>query len=375
MLYLLLWRRVSESEIVARFPDLPLMAVLNVTRYHTFRTAAASLTALAISLIVGPWMIRKLRDFQIGQVIRQEGPESHRAKAGTPTMGGLLIVSSVLIPTLLWVDLANSYVLIAMAAMLGFGAVGFLDDYLKIVRRSHHGLIPRYKMGGQMLVALAVGGSVLWMAEQNPPLYNTRLIFPFFKTLIPDLGYMYLAFAAFILVAWSNAVNLTDGLDGLAISTFGVAAATFTALCYVISNKVFADYLLLVRFPGTDELTIFCGALTGASLGFLWYNSFPAEIFMGDVGSLALGGALATVSVLIKQELLLVIVGGVFVMEAASVVIQVASFKLTGKRVFKMSPLHHHFELSGWSEPKIIARFLILAIIFALFSLTTLKLR
>jgi phospho-N-acetylmuramoyl-pentapeptide-transferase len=375
MLYLLLWRRVSESEIVARFPDLPLMAVLNVTRYHTFRTAAASLTALAISLIVGPWMIQKLRDFQIGQVIRQEGPESHRAKAGTPTMGGLLIVSSVLIPTLLWVDLTNAYVLIAMVAMLGFGAVGFIDDYLKIVRRSHHGLIPRYKMGGQMLVALAVGGSVLWMAEQNPPLYNTRLIFPFFKTLIPDLGYMYLAFAAFILVAWSNAVNLTDGLDGLAISTFGVAAATFTALCYVISNKLFSDYLLLIRIPGTDELTIFCGALTGASLGFLWYNSFPAEIFMGDVGSLALGGALATVSVLIKQELLLVIVGGVFVMEAASVVIQVASFKLTGKRVFKMSPLHHHFELSGWSEPKIIFRFLILATIFALASLTTLKLR
>ena len=290
-------------------------------------------------------------------------------------MGGLLILSSVLIPTLLWVDLANYYVRIAMIAMLGFGAVGFVDDYLKIVRRSHHGLIPRYKLGGQLLVALAVGSSVLWLAEQNPPLYNTRLIFPFFKTLIPDLGYMYLAFAAFILVAWSNAVNLTDGLDGLAISTFGVAAATFTALCYVISNKIFADYLLLVRIPGTDELTIFCGALVGASLGFLWYNSFPAQIFMGDVGSLALGGALATVSVLIKQELLLVIVGGVFVMEAASVVIQVASFKLTGKRVFKMAPLHHHLELSGWSEPKIIARFIIIAIIFALFSLTTLKLR
>jgi len=375
MLYLLLWRRVSESEIVARFPDLPMMAVLNVTRYHTFRTAAASLTALAISLMLGPWLIRKLRDFQIGQVIRQEGPESHRAKAGTPTMGGLLILSSALIPTLLWADLENYYVRIAMLATVGFGAVGFIDDYLKIVRRSHHGLIPRYKMGGQLLVALAVGGSVIWLAEQNPPLYTTRLIFPFFKTLIPDLGFVYLGFAAFILVAWSNAVNLTDGLDGLAISTFAVAAATFTALCYVVSNKVFSDYLLLLRIPGTDELTIFCGALTGASLGFLWYNSFPAEIFMGDVGSLGLGGALATVSVLIKQELLLVIVGGVFVMEAASVVIQVASFKLTGKRVFKMSPLHHHFELSGWSEPKIIARFLIIAIIFALFSLTTLKLR
>jgi phospho-N-acetylmuramoyl-pentapeptide-transferase len=353
------------------------LGALNVTRYITFRTAAASLTALAISLLLGPWMIRKLRDFQIGQVIRQEGPESHRAKAGTPTMGGLLILSSVLIPTLLWADLKSLYIWIVIFATVGFGAVGFIDDYLKIVRRSHHGLIPRYKMGGQLLVAVAVGGALLWMAEQNPPLYNTRLIFPFLKNLIPDLGFMYLPFAAFILVAWSNAVNLTDGLDGLAISTFGVAATTFTALAYVAGHARFAEYLDIVRFPGTGsgELTIFCGALVGASLGFLWYNSFPAEIFMGDVGSLALGGALATVSVLIKQEILLVIVGGVFVMEAASVVIQVASFKLTGKRVFKMSPLHHHFELSGWSEPKIIARFLIIAVIFALFSLTTLKLR
>ena len=365
MLYLLL----------PQLAKVPYLGVLNVTQYHTFRTAAASLTALAISLMLGPWMIRRLRDFQIGQVIRQEGPESHRAKAGTPTMGGLLILASVLIPTLLWADLENAKVWIAVLATLGFGAVGFLDDYLKIVRRSHHGLIPRYKVGGQILVALAVGGALLWLAEQNPPEYNTRLIFPFFKNLIPDLGFMYLPFAAFVLVAWSNAVNLTDGLDGLAISTFGVAAAAFTALAYVTGHRVFAEYLLLVRFAGTDELTIFCGALVGASLGFLWYNSFPAQIFMGDVGSLALGGALATVSLLIKQELLLVIVGGVFVMEAASVVIQVASFKLTGKRVFKMSPLHHHFELSGWSEPKIIARFLIIAIICALFSLTTLKLR
>jgi phospho-N-acetylmuramoyl-pentapeptide-transferase len=320
-------------------------------------------------------MIRKLRDFQIGQVIRQEGPESHRAKAGTPTMGGLLILASAVIPTLLWADLNIAYVWIAVLATIGFGIVGFIDDYLKIVRRSHHGLIPRYKIGGQLLVALGVGGALLWLADQNPPIYTTRLIFPFFKNLIPDLGFMYLPFAAFILVAWSNAVNLTDGLDGLAISTFGVAAATFTALSYVTGHRLFAEYLLLVRLPGTDELTIFCGALVGASLGFLWYNSFPAEIFMGDVGSLGLGGALATVSLLIKQELLLVIVGGVFVMEAASVVIQVASFKTTGKRVFKMAPLHHHLELSGWSEPKIIARFLIIAVIFALFSLTSLKLR
>jgi phospho-N-acetylmuramoyl-pentapeptide-transferase len=376
MLYLLLWKRVGEtSDIVPRFPDLPLEVLLNVTRYHTFRTAAASLTALAISLILGPWLIRRLREFQIGQVIRQEGPESHRAKAGTPTMGGLLILSSALVPTLLWADLQNVYVWIAMLAMLGFGAVGFVDDYLKIVRRSHHGLIPRYKIGGQLLVALAVGGALLWLADRNPPLYNTRLIFPFFKTLIPDLGFVYLPFAAFILVAWSNAVNLTDGLDGLAISTFGVAAAAFTALSYVTGHRLFAEYLLLVRFEGVDELTIFCGALVGASLGFLWYNSYPAEIFMGDVGSLGLGGAIGTVAILIKQELLLPIVGGVWVLEAMSVIIQVASFKLTGKRVFKMSPLHHHFEQIGWSEPKIITRFLIAAIIFALMSLTTLKLR
>ena len=357
-------------------PDLaPYFGVLNVTRYITFRTAAASLTALAISLLLGPWLIARLRDFQIGQVIRQEGPQSHRAKAGTPTMGGLLILTAAIVPTLLWADLANPYIWIAVLATCAFGAVGFTDDYLKIVRRSHHGLIPRYKMGGQIIVGLAVGLAVLFLAQQNPPLYNTRLIFPFFKNLIPDLGVFYLPFAAFVLVAWSNAVNLTDGLDGLAISTFGVAAAAFTALAYVTGHAILADYLLLVRFPPAGELTIFCGALVGASLGFLWYNSYPAEIFMGDVGSLALGGALGTVAILIKQELLLVIVGGVFVLEASSVVIQVASFKLTGKRVFKMAPIHHHFELIGWSEPKVITRFLILAVILALFSLTTLKLR
>ena len=357
-------------------PDLaPYFGVLNVTRYITFRTAAASLTALAISLLLGPWLIARLRDFQIGQVIRQEGPQSHRAKAGTPTMGGLLILAAAIIPTLLWADLTNPYIWIAVLATCAFGAVGFTDDYLKIVRRSHHGLIPRYKMGLQIIVGLGVGLAVLVLAEQNPPLYNTRLIFPFFKNLIPDLGVFYLPFAAFVLVAWSNAVNLTDGLDGLAISTFGVAAAAFTALAYVTGHAILADYLLLVRFPPAGELTIFCGALVGASLGFLWYNSYPAEIFMGDVGSLALGGALGTVAILIKQELLLVIVGGVFVLEASSVVIQVASFKLTGKRVFKMAPIHHHFELIGWSEPKVITRFLILAVILALFSLTTLKLR
>jgi phospho-N-acetylmuramoyl-pentapeptide-transferase len=349
--------------------------IFNVTRYITFRTAAASLTALALSLALGPWMIRKLRDFQIGQVIRQEGPQSHQAKAGTPTMGGLLILTSALVPTLLWADLSNAYVWIAVLATVGFGVVGFMDDYLKIVRRSHHGLIPRYKMGGQIVVAIGVGVALLILSRQNPPLYSTRLIFPFFKNLIPDLGAGYVLFTVLVLVGASNAVNLTDGLDGLAISTFAVSAAAFTALAYVTGHAVLAQYLLLVRFAPAGELTIFCGALVGASLGFLWYNSYPAEIFMGDVGSLALGGALGTVAILIKQELLLPIVGGVFVMEALSVIIQVASFKLTGNRVFKMAPIHHHFELIGWSEPKVIARFLIMAIIFALFSLTTLKLR
>jgi phospho-N-acetylmuramoyl-pentapeptide-transferase len=264
---------------------------------------------------------------------------------------------------------------IAVTATALFGAIGFLDDYLKITRRSHHGLLPRYKLIGQFTVGFGVGVTLLVLAGQDPPLYNTRLIFPFFKDLIPDLGWLYVLFAAIVLVFTSNAVNLTDGLDGLAISTFAVAAATFTALAYVTGHRVFADYLLLVHFEPIGELTIFCGALVGASLGFLWWNAHPAEVFMGDVGSLALGGALGTVAVLIKQELLLPIVGGVFVMEAVSVILQVASFKLTGKRLFRMSPIHHHFELAGWQEPKIIMRFLILAIICALFSLTTLKLR
>ena len=347
--------------------------ILNVTRYITFRTAAASLTALALSLLLGPMMIRKLREFQMGQVIRPDGPDTHRSKAGTPTMGGLLILVAALLPTLLWADLSNAYIWVAVLATAAFGAVGLADDYLKVSRRTHDGLLPRYKMGLQVLIALAVGGTLMVLASYD--LYNTRLIFPFFKNLIPDLGWFYVAFAVAVLVGATNAVNLTDGLDGLAISTFAVAAAAFTALSYVTGHRVLADYLLLVRFPPAGELTVFCGALVGASLGFLWYNSYPAEVFMGDVGSLALGGALGTVAILIKQELLLVIVGGVFVLEAASVILQVASFKLTGRRIFRMAPLHHHFELIGWSEPKVITRFLIVAVIFALFSLTSLKLR
>jgi phospho-N-acetylmuramoyl-pentapeptide-transferase len=349
-------------------------SVLNVTRYITFRTAAASLTALALSLVLGPWLIRRLREFQIGQVIRHDGPASHQPKAGTPTMGGLLILTAAVVPTLLWADLWNSYVWIATGATLAFGAVGFADDYLKITRRSHHGLAPRYKMGFTLLAALGVGIAVLVLAGSD--LYNTRLIFPFFKRLIPDLGWFYLPFAMLVLVGASHAVNVTDGLDGLAITTFAISAATFTALAYVTGHRVFADYLNLVRFPPAGELTVFCGSLVGASLGFLWYNAYPAEIFMGDVGSLALGAALGTVAILIKQELLLPIVGGVFVIEALSVIIQVGYFKLSGgKRVFKMAPLHHHFELSGWKEPKVFMRFVIVSLIFALFSLTTLKLR
>jgi phospho-N-acetylmuramoyl-pentapeptide-transferase len=349
------------------------LGVLNVTRYITFRTAASSLSALALGLALGPWMVRTLREFQIGQVIRAEGPTTHRPKAGTPTMGGLLILTAALVPTLLWADLTNVYVWIAVLTTAGFGAIGFADDYLKIVRRSHHGLRPRYKLGYQLLVGAAVGGVLLALRHRG--LYNTRLVFPFFKRASPELGWLYLPFAVFVLTAESNAVNLTDGLDGLAISVFAIAAAAYTALAYVVGNRVLADYLLITHFSQAAELTVFCGSLVGASLGFLWYNSYPAEIFMGDVGSLALGAALGTVAILIKQELLLVIVGGVFVLEALSVVIQVASFKLTGQRVFRMAPLHHHFELLGWSEPKVITRFVIVAIIFALFSLTTLKLR
>ncbi len=348
-------------------------SVLNVTQYITFRTAAASLTAFVFSLALGPSVIRVLRSLQIGQVVRQDGPETHGAKAGTPTMGGLLILGAAIVPTLLWVDLRNAYVWVAVLSTLGFGAIGFADDYLKISQKSHHGLRPRLKILFQCIVSAGVGVSLLMLSEQG--LYNTQLIFPFFKGLMPDIGWLYVPFSMIWLVGFSNAVNLTDGLDGLAISVFTVSAVAFTALAYISGHAVFAAYLLLVRFSPAAELTIFCGSLVGAGLGFLWYNSYPAEVFMGDVGSLALGGALGTVALLIKQEFLLPIIGAVFVIEALSVIIQVGTFKLTGRRVFKMAPIHHHFELIGWSEPKVITRFLIVAIVFALFSLTTLKLR
>ena len=349
------------------------LSVLNVTQYITFRTAAASLTAFLFTLMVGPWAIRQLRSFQIGQIVRDDGPATHQVKAGTPTMGGLLVLVAALVPTLLWADLTNVYIWTAVLATLAFGAIGFVDDYLKVFRGSHLGLRPRAKLIAQVVIATGVGLALLYLSERG--LYNTQLIFPFFKQFTPDLGWLYVPFAVLVLVAASNAVNLTDGLDGLAISTFTIAAVAFTVLAYVSGHAVFAAYLLLVRFSPAGELTIFCGSLVGAGLGFLWYNSYPAEVFMGDVGSLALGGALGTVALLIKQELLLPIVGAVFVVEALSVVIQVGSYKLTGRRVFKMAPLHHHCELIGWSEPKVIARFLIAAVVFSLFSLTTLKLR
>ena len=345
----------------------------NVFSYLTMRAILGALTALVICFVLGPRMITKLSSNQRGQPVRAEGPETHLLKAGTPTMGGLLILTAALVPTLLWADLSNPYVWVAVLATSSFGAVGFVDDYLKIIRRSHHGLKPRYKIGLQVVIAVGVGLALMALATEG--LYNTRLIFPFFKNLIPDLGWFYVGFAVLVLVGSTNAVNLTDGLDGLAISTFGVAEAAFTALAYVTGHAVLADYLLLVRFPPAGELTVFCGALVGASLGFLWYNSYPADIFMGDVGSLAIGGSIGMVAVMAKHEIELLIVGGLFVIEVLSVIVQVASFKLRGKRVLRMAPIHHHFELSGWPEPKVIVRFWIAAILFALLSLSTLKLR
>ena len=349
------------------------IGVLNVVQYITFRTAAASLTAFLVSLAFGPFTIRRLRALQIGQVIRDDGPKTHRDKAGTPTMGGLLILAAAFVPTLLWADLTNVYVRIALLSTAAFGVIGMVDDGLKIVRGSHRGLSVRGKLVAQSAVATAVGLSLLQLA--NDGLYSTEMIFPFFKQFTPDIGWLYVPFAVLVLVFSSNAVNLTDGLDGLAISIFTVAAAAFTALTYVSGHAAIAEFLLLVRFPPAGELTIFCGSLVGAGLGFLWYNSYPADMFMGDVGSLALGGALGTVALLIKQEMLLPIVGALFLLEVLSVIVQVGSFKLTGRRVFRMAPLHHHYEQIGWSEPKIITRFLIAAIVCALFSLTTLKLR
>ena len=351
------------------------VSALNVVRYITFRTAVASLTALFLVLLLGPWMIERLRLFQIGQYIREEGPQGHRAKAGTPTMGGILILTGILLPTLLWADLTNRNVWILTLSTLAFGGIGFADDYLKVVRKQSMGLSGRRKLHGQVLVGLFLGGVVCLLSQVEPTQYSTRVMLPFFKNLTPDISAFYVLFAVLVVVGASNAVNLTDGLDGLAIGSTLIAAAAFTVLAYVSGHRRFSDYLDILYQPGAGEVTVFCGAMVGASMGFLWWNCYPAQIFMGDVGSLSLGGALGTVAILIKQELLLFSVGGLFVIEALSVILQVGSFKLRGKRIFRMAPLHHHFELVGWKEPQIIIRFWIVAFVFALFSLTTLKLR
>jgi len=365
---------------------------LNVFRYITVRTVYASLTAMFLALVFGPWLIRRLRELQIGQYIREEGPEAHQKKAGTPTMGGVLIVLSTAIPTLLWADLSNPFVLLTLFALVGFAAIGFIDDYAKISKQRNLGLTAKKKIYFQVFVSLVVGVALLVLATYSA--YSTKFVFPFFKRFQPDLvvhslleptrfgGHLwpfaflpFLAAIAIVIVGSSNAVNLTDGLDGLAIGCTVIAAGALTVLTYVSSNYRWATYLEIQYIPRVGELTIFCGALVGASLGFLWYNAHPAEIFMGDVGSLSLGGALGTVAVIIKQEILLFFVGGIFVIEALSVILQVGSFKLRGKRIFRMAPIHHHFELLGWSESKVIVRFWIVALVFALFALTTLKLR
>ncbi len=315
-----------------------------------------------------------MRQIKLGQFIREEGPKSHQQKAGTPTMGGILINIAILIPTLLWADILNPYIWIVLFVTFAYGAIGFVDDYRKLVKRRNLGLTARQKFSMQIAVALAAGLAIAYLPSIHNN-YSTVLTFPFFKTLHLDLGPLYIAFIVLVIVGASNAVNLTDGLDGLAIGTTLIAAVTYTILTYAAGNFRVADYLRIAWVPQAGELAVFCGAMVGASLGFLWFNAHPAEIFMGDVGSLALGGAIGTIAVMIKQEILLVFVGGLFVVEAASVILQVASFKLTGRRIFKMSPLHHHFELAGWRETKVVVRFWIIAIIFALLSLSTLKLR
>ena len=378
MLYFLLYDQLQRY-----------VSPFRVFRYTTFRTAFASLTALFLCIALGPWLINKLRQFQIGQYIREEGPKSHQKKAGTPTMGGILIIISIVIPTLLWADLRFPYVWIAIVSLLGYGYIGFLDDYAKITRRRNLGLTGRRKLVYQFIVGFAVASALLWMRAQGG--YSTTMNIPFVKQFQPSLliqslitnPWTYLIavapfciFVALVVVFSSNAVNLTDGLDGLAIGLMVIAAGALTMLTYAGGHAQLAEYLQLARNPRTSELTVFCGSMTGASLGFLWYNAHPAEIFMGDVGSLGLGGAMAVVAVLIKQEVLLLFIGGVFILEALSVILQVGSYKLRhGKRIFKMAPLHHHFEALGWTESKIIARFWIAGLVLALFALTTLKLR
>jgi phospho-N-acetylmuramoyl-pentapeptide-transferase len=345
-------------------------SAFNVFQYLTFRSALAGATAVLLSLLLGPATIRWLRRLSVGQSIREEGPERHQAKAGTPTMGGVLIVLAVAIPTLLWANLANQYVWVTLLALLGFGAVGFVDDFLKVRRRRNLGLTARAKMGLQLVVAAGVGVALLYL-----PTHQEELHFPFFKNLILQLGVLYVPFVMLVLVGASNAVNLTDGLDGLAIGATLIAAGTYALFSYIAGHALVADYLQVAHVPGAGEVAIVCAAMVGASIGFLWFNAHPAEMFMGDVGSLALGGSIGTVAVVAKQELLLVLVGGLFVAEALSVIVQVASYRFRGRRVFRMAPIHHHFELQGWSETKIVVRFWIVAILFSFLALSTLKLR
>lgn len=347
------------------------ISAFNVFRYITFRTIYASLTAFLICFFLGPWMIRKLSGMQVGQYIREDGPQTHLQKAGTPTMGGTLIIIAVALSTLLWADLTNAFVWIVLLVLLGFGLIGFIDDYLMQVKKHSKGLTGRGKLILQILLALLTG----YLLVLNPD-FNTQVAIPFFKKATPDLGWWYVLFAAFVMVGASNAVNLTDGLDGLAIGPTIVAASTYMIFAYVAGHIKIADYLQINYVALSGEITIFCGALAGAGLGFLWYNAYPAQVFMGDVGSLSLGGSLGAVAVITKQEILLVLVGGLFVIEALSVIFQVGFFKMTkGKRIFRMAPLHHHFELKGWPEPKVIVRFWIIAIALALLSMSTLKLR
>ena len=368
----------------------PFFHPFRIFRYLTFRTAFASLTALLIALFIGPWVIQKLREFQIGQFVRVDGPKSHLKKSGTPTMGGILIVIAILLPTVLWADPHNPFVWVAVFSTLAYGAIGFADDYIKVVKRRSLGLTARAKLLYQGLAGACVAIALVVLDQFK--MFSTGLTVPFVKSWRPDLLWHwwpatipqlallafvpFVLFVIFVLTLSSNAVNLTDGLDGLAIGCTIIAAGALTVLTSVSGNVVFADYLELQHMPKVAELTIFGGSMVGASIGFLWYNAHPAEIFMGDVGSLALGGAIGTVAIIIRQELLLPFIGGVFIIEALSVMLQVGSYKLrNGKRIFKMAPIHHHFEQLGWSESKIIVRFWIGALVFALFALTTLKLR
>jgi phospho-N-acetylmuramoyl-pentapeptide-transferase len=352
------------------FPLASSYKLFNVFKYLTFRTIYAMITALLLAFLVGPWVIRRLEKLQARQVIRTDGPESHLKKQGTPTMGGVLILVCVVLPTLLWADLKNVFIWVTLFILVGYGAIGFFDDFKKVVEKNPKGLSPRQKMFWQVLLAAGVG-----IVLYNLPGFSTELYLPFFKRVHPELGVVFIAFATLVIVGASNAVNLTDGLDGLAIGPVSINAATYMLFCYVAGNARLSGYLQIPYVPGAGELAILCGALVGAGLGFLWYNSYPAEVFMGDVGSLALGGGLGTLAVLTKQEFLLVIVGGVFVVEALSVIFQVGSYKYRGKRIFRMAPIHHHFELKGVAEPKIIVRFWIITIILALVAISTLKMR